>query len=142
MKKSAVYAGAEYNCNFFASEVKRNIAKSREPVKTVLIAAETMNDIDITGADCLIKLNAELNRKNIVMVLTHVRDPLRDEMQRMGVIDAIGASHIYETTQDGVDAFVTSRKTLPAIGDDMTPRWSYLPDYPVEDCDRDHNRGG
>jgi high affinity sulfate transporter 1 len=110
-----------FNCNFFASEVKRNIAKAREPVKTVLIDAEAMNDIDITGADCLIKLNTELNRRNIVMLLTHVRDPLRDKMHRMGVVDAIGAGHIYETTRDGVDAFVASREPLPAVGDDMTP---------------------
>ncbi|MEA1909362.1 MAG: SulP family inorganic anion transporter, partial [Euryarchaeota archaeon] len=75
-----------FNCNFFASEVKRNIAKAGESVKTVLIDAEAMNDIDITGADCLIKLNTELNRKDIVMCLTHVRDPLRDKMQRMGVV--------------------------------------------------------
>jgi high affinity sulfate transporter 1 len=110
-----------FNCNFFASEVKRNIAKAREPVKTVLIDAEAMNDIDITGADCLITLNTELNRKDIVMCLTHVRDPLRDKMQRMGVVDAIGAGYIYETTRDGVDAFVASRKTLHATGDDITP---------------------
>ena len=110
-----------FNCNFFASQVKRCIAEAREPVKTVLIDAEAMNDIDITGADCLITLNTELNRRNIVMFLTHVRDPLRDKMHRMGVVDAIGSGHIYETTRDGVDAFVASRKTLPAIGDDMTP---------------------
>ncbi|PXF55662.1 MAG: SulP family inorganic anion transporter, partial [Candidatus Methanogaster sp.] len=110
-----------FNCNFFASEVKRNIAKAGEPVKTVLIDAEAMNDIDITGADCLVTLNTELNRKNIVMFLTHVRDPLRDKMQRMGVVDAIGSDHIYETTRDGVDAFVASREPLPAIADDITP---------------------
>ena len=102
-----------FNCNFFASEVKRFIAKAQEPVKTVLIDAEAMNDIDITGADRLIKLNTELNSKNIVIFLSHVRDPLRDKMRRMGVEDAIGADHIYETTRDGVDAFVASRKTLP-----------------------------
>ena len=56
-----------FNCNFFASEVKRCIAEAMEPVETVLIDAEAMNDIDITGADRLIKLNTELNRKNIVM---------------------------------------------------------------------------
>ena len=102
-----------FNCNFFASEVKRCIAEAQEPVKTVLIDAEAMNDIDITGADRLIKLNTELNSKNIVIFLSHVRDPLRDKMRRMGVEDAIGADHIYETTRDGVDAFVASRKTLP-----------------------------
>ena len=102
-----------FNCNFFASEVKRCIAEAKEPVKTVLIDAEAMNDIDITGADRLITLNTELNSKNIVMLLSHVRDPLRDKMRRMGVEDAIGADHIYETTRDGVDAFVASRKTLP-----------------------------
>ena len=73
-----------FNCNFFASEVKRCIAEAMEPVETVLIDAEAMNDIDITGADRLIKLNTELNRKNIVMYITHVRDPLRDKMRRMG----------------------------------------------------------
>jgi SulP family sulfate permease len=86
-------------------------------VKTVLIDAEAMNDIDITGADRLITLNTELNRRNIVMFLSHVRDPLRDKMRRMGVVDAIGSDHIYETTRDGVDAFVASKSALPAIGD-------------------------
>jgi len=82
-------------------------------VKTVLIDAEAMNNIDITGADRLIKLNTELNSKNIVMFLSHVRDTLRDKMRRMGVVDAIGSDHIYETTRDGVDVFVASRETLP-----------------------------
>ncbi|KAF5429712.1 hypothetical protein C5S39_08585 [Candidatus Methanophagaceae archaeon] len=31
----------------------------------------------------------------------------------MGIEDAIGSDHIYETTRDSVDAFVASRKTLP-----------------------------
>jgi len=31
-------------------------------------------------------------------------------MERMGVVDAIGADHIYETTRDGVDAFIRSRR--------------------------------
>ncbi|KAF5431407.1 hypothetical protein C5S36_10605, partial [Candidatus Methanophagaceae archaeon] len=65
------------------------------------------------GADRLIKLNTELNSENIVMSLSQVRDPLRDKMRRMRVVDAIGSDHIYETTRDGVDAFVASRKTLP-----------------------------
>ncbi len=90
-------------------------------MKTVLIDAEAMNDIDITGADRLIKLNTELSSRDIFMFLTHVRDPLRDKMRRMGVVDAIGAGHIYETTRDGVDAFVASRRAPPATGDD-TPQ--------------------
>jgi len=108
-----------FNCNFFASEVTRCIAETTEPVKTVLIDAEAMNDLDITGADRLIKLNTELSSRNIVMFLTHVRDPLRDKMYRMGVVDAIGSGHIYETTRDGVDAFVASRRAPPATGDDV-----------------------
>ncbi|KAF5428296.1 MAG: sulfate permease, SulP family [Candidatus Methanomarinus sp.] len=99
-----------FNCKFFESEVKHYIAKAREPVKTILIDAEAMNDIDITGANCLIKLIIELNNKNIVMYLTHVRDPLRDKMHRMGVEYVIGSDHIYETTRDGVDAFIASRR--------------------------------
>ena len=99
-----------FNCKFFESEVKHYIAKAREPVKTILIDAEAMNDIDITGANCLIKLIIELNNKNIVMYLTHVRDPLRDKMRRMGVEYVIGSDHIYETTRDGVDAFIASRR--------------------------------
>lgn len=90
--------------------MKHYIAKAREPVKTILIDAEAMNDIDITGANCLIKLIIELNNKNIVMYLTHVRDPLRDKMHRMGVEYVIGSDHIYETTRDGVDAFIASRR--------------------------------
>ena len=91
-------------------------------MKTVLIDAEAINIIDITGADRLVKLNTELNSRNISMCIAHVKDPVRDKLRRMGVEDAIGSDHIYETTRDGVDAFVASWETQPTTGNNKSPK--------------------
>jgi len=111
-----------FNCKFFARQVKRYIAEAREPVKTVLIDAEAINIIDITGADRLVKLNTELNSRNISMCISHVKDHVRDKLRQMGVEDAIGSDHIYGTTRDGVDAFVASRETQPTTGNNKSPK--------------------
>ncbi len=94
------------NSRYFIATVKRAIAHSPTPTQIVLINAETINDIDITGAETLVKLHKILVQQNIHLWLAQVKDPVMDKLRRMGIEDLIGASRCFESINDGVHTFI------------------------------------
>nr|MDJ0981619.1 SulP family inorganic anion transporter [Kiloniellales bacterium] len=93
------------NANHFADTLKSAVGTAVEPVKAVLVDAETVSAIDTTACDALIKLQSELAEQGIALAFARVRDPVRDVMQRSGVEAAVGAERFYERITDGVRAF-------------------------------------
>ena len=93
------------NANHFADTLKGAVSTAEVPVKAVLVDAETVSAIDTTACDALIKLQSELAAQGIALAFARVRDPVRDVMQRAGVVAAIGAERYYDRITDGVRAF-------------------------------------
>jgi high affinity sulfate transporter 1 len=94
------------NVGYFAGEVRRLINEAAEPVREVLIEAQQINLMDSTGAIQLAKLQAELGAKGINFCFAEVKNALRETMRRTGLEDKIG---VYESIQDGVQAFLQSK---------------------------------
>ena len=93
------------NAGYCADQIKHDIAASAVPVKAVLMDAETINVVDTTAGDMLIKLQEELASKNIRFGLSRVRDPVREFLRRQGVETALGEDNFYDSITDGVEAF-------------------------------------
>ncbi len=91
--------------DYFTAMVKREIARAQEPVQVVLIDAETINDVDITGTKALKKLNATLATQDIDLWLAQVKDPVFDKLRRMDVITDIGVDHCFKSVKKAVQAF-------------------------------------
>jgi anti-anti-sigma regulatory factor len=70
---------------------------------------ETINFIDTTAAEMLVKLQAELAGGNILLCLARVRDSVREMLQRLGVEAAIGADHFNDSITQGVQDFCRRR---------------------------------
>jgi MFS superfamily sulfate permease-like transporter len=104
-----IFSSAEY----FETEVLRHVDAAEEPVQRVLVDGETLNDIDTTGVDQLIKLQGNLERDGIELTFAEVRDPVRDMMRVAGAEEAIGAENFYESVDDGVLAFLQRQKEGP-----------------------------
>lgn len=100
------------NADYFVSEVNRFIASAEEPVLEVLVNAESINTIDTTGADMLVKLHDQLERQEISLCLEHVKDPVRDILVRYGAEEAIGSENIYESVVDGVQDFTDGGRRM------------------------------
>jgi len=100
------FSSAEY----FETEVLRHVAAAKEPVQRVLVDGETLNDIDTTGADQLIKLHGDLERDGIELTFAEVRDPVRDMMRRSGAEEVISAENFYGSVDEGVRAFLNREK--------------------------------
>jgi high affinity sulfate transporter 1 len=103
------FSSAEY----FQTEVLRHVAAAEEPVQRVLVDGETLNDIDTTGVDQLIKLHGDLERDGVELTFAEVRDPVRDMMRVAGAEEAIGAENFYESVDDGVRAFLQRQQEGP-----------------------------
>ncbi len=93
------------NADHCAEQIKRAIQDAAQPVLEVLMDYETINFVDTTAAEVLVKLQAELARKHILLSLARVRDSVREILRRMGVEAAIGAEHFYDSITLGVQGF-------------------------------------
>ena len=82
------------------------VAESRGPVRYVVIDAESMPQLDITGAAALAELHAELAGRQIGMAIAGEHGQLSDMLSRSLLRDQIGA-HLCVRTLDIVVAQLT-----------------------------------
>lgn len=74
-----------------------------EPYAVVVdLGATAMIDID--GADILTKLQDELERKGVKLLLAHVGERRLDLLTKAGTIEAIGADRVFVTVREAVAA--------------------------------------
>ncbi len=105
-----------FDANLFfanASAFHRKVlsATSSDPsVRTVLIDAESISDVDVTALDMLAKLKTELASKGIDLHFARVKTNIRAAMRRSGVEEAIGSDHFHMSVRDGVDTYLAERK--------------------------------
>src|SRR4051812_36955345 len=71
-------------------------------VKQVLLDFASVDFLDITGGDELLRLVRELQKKGISVAFVRVRDAIREDMRRAGIEAAVGPTNFYERTTDGV----------------------------------------
>ncbi len=100
------------NAPHFVAQLRQYSAESDTPVQQVLISAETMNDIDTTGIEQLLKLHQELNRQGITLTFARVHSRVRGMLRRSGAEAAIGAENFYDAISDGVTAFSHKEEKL------------------------------
>jgi MFS superfamily sulfate permease-like transporter len=98
-------AGAFFsNAGHFAASLERHIAEAHEPVRAILVDAESMNFVDATAAEMLVKLHAELSERGVSLSFARLRDPVRDTLGRAGLEDSIGAERLHDSISQGVEA--------------------------------------
>lgn len=94
------------------SKLKAALA-ARPDVKRVLLDFDSVEFIDVTAADELLRLAEALQKNGISLGLARVRDPVRDDMRRAGIEAAVGSTNFYERMTDGVRAW---QHAAPSIG--------------------------
>jgi sulfate permease, SulP family len=93
---------------FFASigllseQLNAALAASCQPVKHVLLDAESVNLIDTSACDALFDLIREFQSREITFAFARVRDEVREKMRLGGVEAVVGSTNFYERVTDGV----------------------------------------
>jgi MFS superfamily sulfate permease-like transporter len=95
---------------FFANTTQfrnrvRDLLRTTDPSpRSVLIDLQATARLDIDSLEMLTELQNELQAKDIELLLASVRAPVRDILQRSGLVDTIGKQHIYLSVEEGVRA--------------------------------------
>jgi high affinity sulfate transporter 1 len=99
------------NAGYFRRRVHQLVADADRPVRWVVVAAEPVTDVDTTAADTLQQLLEELRHERVTLAMAEVKDPVKDRLQRYGLVAAIGPDRFFPTIGTAVDAYVEATGT-------------------------------
>ena len=99
----------------FVRGIKDALAASRPPAKHVLLDAESVNFIDTSACDELLRLTQELHGLGITLAFARVRDRVREHMRLAGLEAVIGSTNFHERITDGVSAWEAASSRARAI---------------------------
>ncbi|MEE1866958.1 SulP family inorganic anion transporter [Pseudomonas auratipiscis] len=103
------------NAELFQKCVLEAIDKSPTEVRRVVVAAEPVTSVDVTSADMLVELEQALRAANIELRFAEMKDPVKDKLLRLEVLEHIGTDIFQPTVGAAVDTY------LEEHGVDWTP---------------------
>ena len=92
------------NCDFLVDDLTARVRAAEPPVQRVIVDFETIEEVDTTGLDVLVRLAEDLAGEGIALDLAHLRAGVSSFIDRMGVVDRIGRDHIFTTVREAVEA--------------------------------------
>jgi sulfate permease, SulP family len=85
------------------------MAATRVPGRWVVLDAESIDEVDSTGATALADLADDLASRGIRLVIARLKSAVSTYLGRAGVMEKIGADRIYLEVDDAVAAFQAER---------------------------------
>jgi high affinity sulfate transporter 1 len=107
------------NAGMFQERVSA-LARS-DGVRWVVVAAEPVTDIDVTGGEMLGALSEELQAAGVELAFAELKDPVRESLRRYGIEEAIGADRIFPTIGVAVAAYLAATDTEWMDWEDRVP---------------------
>ena len=91
------------NAERIRATIDAAVAAKRPPVKLLVIEASGIIDIDYTGAKILQEAIADLRTAGIVVAIARLSERrAQDQAGRSGLVEAIGADHVFLSVEDAV----------------------------------------
>ena len=87
-----------------------------EPVRWVVVDAESIGDVDSTGAGMLADLAGDFRERGITLALARLKAPVAEYLDRAGVMEKVGAERVYLEVDDAVAAYEARGSAIPAPG--------------------------
>jgi len=95
------------NAEIFADHLRRAMARASAPVKSIIIAAEPVTDIDVTAAGVLANLHDELRAAGVRLCFAEMKGPVKDRLRRYGLFESFGGDGcFFATVGEAVDGFL------------------------------------
>ena len=91
------------NANGIRDHVKELIREAPAPLHTVIVNLAPVQMIDVTAVEVLTQLHASAVKHGRRLVLAGVRDPVRDTLERAGLIAELGEENIFRSTAQALE---------------------------------------
>ena len=95
------------NAEDFRHRAQQAVTDATGRTEWFVLNAEANVDIDVTAADSLAKLRARLADQGITFALARVKSELHRDLERAGLVAAIGSDHVFPTLPTAVQAYLT-----------------------------------
>jgi high affinity sulfate transporter 1 len=96
------------NAEAFREAVEVAVDAAPTPTSWVVVAAEPITDVDMTAADILDELLADLDRAEIQLRFAELKDPVKDWLRRYGFLQKLGEEAFFPTVGTAVAAYVAA----------------------------------
>ena len=99
-------AGLFYaNVSYFAEQVRRLVDRSPSPVRWLVIDARAVTELDYSAGRALAELHQDLSKAGVVLALIVVPVRHQGAIERMGLVNLIGANRIFESRHKCIQAY-------------------------------------
>jgi SulP family sulfate permease len=109
------------NVSFLKETVRSLVDDADEPVRYLVLEAAGVNGLDSAAAATLAELDEELDARGTKLVLTRIKGPVRDVLQRTGLLEKLAKEgRVYLSTHRAMEV-LRSGMALPDLsseGDD------------------------
>ncbi len=98
------------NVQYFKDKLESSVAGKGKKLKLIIIDGESINSIDSSGVYMLNDVITKYRSKNIDIAFTGMKGPVRDVLEKSGIIEKIGYQNCFLSIQEAVDAFEEGKK--------------------------------
>jgi len=96
------------NAELFHNRVLDAVASSPTPVRWIVVAAEPVTSVDVTAADAVCELDDTLEASDIELCFAEMKDPVKDKLQRFGLLTRLGERNFFGTLGEAVSTYLAS----------------------------------
>jgi SulP family sulfate permease len=93
------------NADHFRERVRRLVAACQQPVRWVLVDVQAVTDVDVTAAEMLVRLGAELEAEGIALKFARANRPLREQLVRLGLGEHLEETTVFPSVHAAIEAF-------------------------------------
>ena len=101
------------NVTFFKDKLEELVIEKGSKLKLIIIDGESMNNLDSSGVHALIDIIDLYQSKGIEIAFSGMKGPVRDTMQKGGVIDRIDFDNCFMSIQEAVDCYENKCNNIP-----------------------------
>jgi MFS superfamily sulfate permease-like transporter len=105
------------NVAFFAEQARMLVHESPTPVRWLTIDATAISGLDFSAGRAVAELQQDLAKIGVTLALIIIPVRHRSHLERMGLIELIGASHIFESRRACLAAYQSERSTQNSSGE-------------------------
>jgi MFS superfamily sulfate permease-like transporter len=100
-----------FNGDAFRERVLAAASHFDPPARWVVIAAEPITDVDTSAAEALALLVDALEARGVTLAFAELKDPVKAELRRYGLLARIGEERCFPTVGSAVSAYVAATRT-------------------------------
>ena len=99
------------NVAFFAAQVRKLVNHSPTPVGWFVIDCSAITDVDFSAGRAVMDLHHDLAKAGVVLALSRLQLSPHGDLERMGLVQLIGANRIFDSRHACIEAYRSEAKS-------------------------------